>query len=31
VKGNICVYDEWFATGDLVKKKGSNLYFLSRI
>tara|TARA_E500000178_G_scaffold198151_1_gene196174 strand:+ start:15742 stop:16410 length:669 start_codon:yes stop_codon:yes gene_type:complete len=31
VKGDTCVYDEWFATGDLVKKKGSNLYFLSRI
>ena len=31
VKGDICVYDEWFATGDLVKKKGSNVYFLSRI
>lgn len=28
VKGNICVYDDWFATGDIVKfDKGSYWYY----
>jgi long-subunit acyl-CoA synthetase (AMP-forming) len=28
VKGDICVYDDWFATGDIVKfEKGSYWYY----
>lgn len=30
VRGDICVYDDWFATGDLVELKGDILYYLSR-
>ena len=27
VKGDICVYDDWFATGDIIKfEKGSYWY-----
>ena len=31
VKGDICVYDDWFATGDIVEKKNDMFYFLGRI
>jgi|TARA_R110002074_G_scaffold274742_1_gene446274 acyl-CoA synthetase (AMP-forming)/AMP-acid ligase II len=30
VRGDICVYDGWFATGDLVKRKNGILYYLGR-
>ena len=30
VRGDICVYDDWFATGDLVELKGDVLYYLNR-
>jgi len=30
VRGSICIYDGWFATGDLVKRKGNALYYLGR-
>ena len=30
VRGDICVYDDWFATGDLVELKGDVLYYLGR-
>lgn len=30
VRGDICVYDDWFATGDLVERKGDVLYYLNR-
>ena len=31
VRGDICVYDDWFATGDLVKRKNGVLYYLGRV
>ncbi len=31
VKGDICVYDDWFHTGDKVIKKGNILYYHERI
>ena len=30
VKGDICVFDDWFATGDLVEYKDSTYWFLGR-
>jgi acyl-CoA synthetase (AMP-forming)/AMP-acid ligase II len=30
VRGDICVYDGWFATGDLVKRKNDILYYIGR-
>lgn len=30
VKGPLCIYDDWFATGDLVEYKNDQLYFISR-
>ena len=30
VKGDICVYKEWFATGDIVKLKNKRFWFHSR-
>ena len=30
VRGDICVYDDWFATGDLVELKGDVLYYSNR-
>ena len=30
VKGPLCIYDDWFATGDLVELKNEQLYFISR-
>lgn len=30
VKGDICVYDDWFATGDLVLKKEGMFYYVGR-
>jgi fatty-acyl-CoA synthase len=30
IRGDICVYDDWFATGDLVELKGDVLYYLNR-
>lgn len=30
VRGDICVYDGWFATGDLVKRQNGILYYLGR-
>ena len=30
VHGNICVYDDWFPTGDLVKVDGPALYYIGR-
>ena len=30
VKGNICVYDDWFSTGDLVEYKNGTYWFLGR-
>ena len=30
VKGDICVYEEWFATGDIVKFKNKRFWFHSR-
>ena len=30
VRGDICVYDDWFATGDIVELKGDVLYYLNR-
>ena len=31
VKGDICVYDDWFATGDIVEQQNKMFYFLGRI
>ena len=31
VKGEICVFDDWFATGDKVKKIDDNFWFDKRI
>ncbi len=30
VKGDICVYEEWFATGDIVKLDNKRFWFHSR-
>lgn len=30
VRGDICVYDDWFGTGDLVEHKGDVFYYLGR-
>tara|TARA_Y100001935_G_C17301728_1_gene509680 strand:+ start:1771 stop:2457 length:687 start_codon:yes stop_codon:yes gene_type:complete len=30
VKGEICVFDDWFATGDLIKKINNNYWFDKR-
>ena len=30
VRGDICVYDDWFATGDLVEQKDGVFYYLGR-
>ena len=30
VKGDICVYEEWFATGDIVKFYNNRFWFHSR-
>jgi long-subunit acyl-CoA synthetase (AMP-forming) len=30
VKGAICVYPEWFATGDLVHEESGTLYYIGR-
>jgi len=30
VRGDICVYDGWFATGDLVKRQNGILYYMGR-
>ncbi len=30
VKGDICIYDDWYATGDIVKKQGNDLYYVGR-
>lgn len=30
VRGNICVYDDWFATGDLVKYEKGNYWYYGR-
>lgn len=30
VRGDICVYDGWFATGDLVKRQNGILYYIGR-
>ena len=30
VKGDICVYDDWFATGDMVAKEDGHYYFMGR-
>ena len=30
VKGDICVYEEWFATGDIVKLENKRFWFHSR-
>ena len=30
VKGETSIYDDWFATGDLVEKLGSALYYKGR-
>ena len=30
VRGDICVYDGWFATGDLVKRQNGVLYYTGR-
>ena len=30
VKGDICVYEEWFATGDIVKLRNNRFWFHSR-
>ena len=30
VRGNICVYDDWFATGDLVEYKDATYWFIGR-
>lgn len=30
VKGDMCVYDDWFATGDLVIKKSNGIYYRGR-
>ena len=29
-KGVICIYDDWYATGDIVKKQGNDLYYVGR-
>ena len=31
IKGNICVYDDWFATGDIVKQENNGYYFVQRV
>ena len=30
VRGDICVYEEWFATGDIVKSENKRFWFHSR-
>ena len=30
VKGDICVYDDWFATGDIVRKEDNDFYYIGR-
>ena len=30
VRGDICVYDDWFATGDLVEEVEGKIYYLGR-
>ena len=30
VKGDICVYDDWFATGDIVAKEDGHYYYMGR-
>ena len=30
VKGDICVYDDWFATGDIVKLEQGNYWSYGR-
>ena len=30
VKGDICIYDDWYATGDIVKKQGNDFYYVGR-
>ena len=30
VKGDICVYDDWFATGDIVQKEDDDFYYIGR-
>ena len=30
VKGDICVYDDWFDTGDVVVRKNGNFFFQCR-
>jgi len=30
VKGPMCIYDDWFPTGDLVQQQGADLYYVRR-
>jgi len=30
VKGDICIYDDWFATGDIVTNENGHFYFMGR-
>ena len=30
VKGDICVYDDWFATGDIVKQVNGEFWYYGR-
>ena len=30
VKGDICIYDDWFATGDIVTKENGHFYYMGR-
>lgn len=30
VKGDICIFDDWFATGDIVQKEGEDFYYMGR-
>ena len=30
VKGDICIFEDWFATGDIVQKEDDDFYFLGR-
>ena len=30
VKGDICVYDDWFPTGDIVKKVNKTFWYVGR-